>query len=86
MAIETLIILLLIGAAAGFLAGQIVEGYGFGLVGNILLGIVGAFVANWLLPKLGLYAGGTIIGDIVYAALGAIIVLLVAGFVRRVLA
>ena len=86
MAIETLLVLLLVGAAAGFLAGQVVEGYGFGLIGNVVLGIIGAFVANWFLPKLGLYSGGTIIGDIVYAAIGAIIVLLVAGLVRRVVA
>ena len=54
MAVETLLILLFIGATAGFLGGQIVKGYGFGLVGNVLLGIVGAFVASYLLPKLGL--------------------------------
>lgn len=84
MAIETLLILLFIGAAAGFLAGQVVKGYGFGLAGNILLGIVGAFVASYLLPMLGLYSGGSIVGDIVFATIGAIIVLLIAGLVRRV--
>ena len=83
MAIETLLIWLLIGAAAGFLAGQIVKGYGFGVIGNILLGIVGAVVAGYLLPMLGLYSGGTIVGDIVSAMIGAIVVLLIAGFVRR---
>ena len=85
MAVETLLILLFIGAAAGFLAGQIVKGYGFGLLGNVLLGIVRAFVASYLLPKLGLYSGGTIVGDIVFAMIGAIIVLLIAGLVRRVI-
>ena len=85
MAVETLLILLFIGAAAGFLAGQIVKGYGFGLVGNVLLGIVGAFVVSYLLPKLELYSGGTIVGDIVFAMIGAIIVLLIAGLVRRVI-
>ncbi len=83
MMIETLLVMLLVGAAAGFLASHIVEGYGFGLVGNILLGIVGAFVASMLLPMLGLYAGGTLIGSIVYAAIGAVIVLLLVGLVRR---
>jgi len=86
MTIEALAIMLLIGAAAGYLAGIIVEGYGFGVVGNILLGIVGAFVASWLLPKLGLYSGGTVVGDILYAAAGAIVVLLIAGGIRKVVA
>jgi len=85
MAIETLVILLLVGAVAGFLAGQIVKGYGFGLLGNIVLGIVGAVVASYLLPKLGVYSGGTMVGDIVSAMIGAIIVLVMAGFMRRVM-
>ena len=53
MQLEALLILLLIGAAAGFLAGVIVKGYGFGVVGNIVVGIVGAVVGGWLLPSLG---------------------------------
>lgn len=57
MALEGIIIWLIIGAIAGWLAGQIIKGGGFGLVGNIVLGIVGAVVAGWLLPRLGLYIG-----------------------------
>jgi uncharacterized membrane protein YeaQ/YmgE (transglycosylase-associated protein family) len=81
--IQALIIFLIIGAVAGWLAGQIIAGGGFGLVGNIILGIVGALVAGWLLPRLGVYIGGGIIGDIINAAIGAIIVLLVIGLIRR---
>ena len=54
MTIEGLIIWLVIGAIAGWLAGLIVKGYGFGLAGNIVVGIVGAFIAGWLLPRIGL--------------------------------
>ena len=82
MAIESLIILLLVGAIAGWAAGQIVKGYGFGLVGNIVVGVVGAFIGNWLFPVLGLW-GADMIGMIISAILGAVILLVVIGLVRR---
>ncbi len=84
MQVEALLILLLIGAAAGFLAGIIVKGYGFGVVGNIIVGIVGAVFGGWLLPRLGLFAGGDIVGQIISATVGAVILLLLISFVRRV--
>lgn len=84
MQVEGLLILLLIGAAAGFLAGIIVKGYGFGVVGNIVVGIVGALVGGWLLPRLGLFPGGDIIGQIVSATLGAVALLVAISLVRRV--
>lgn len=82
MTVEALIIWLVVGAVAGWLAGQIVKGHGFGLVGNIVVGIVGAFLAGWLLPGLGLGLSG-IVGAIVYAAIGAIILLLLIGLIKR---
>lgn len=82
MTVESLLIWLIVGAVAGWLAGQIVKGHGFGLVGNIVVGIVGAFLAGWLLPGLGLGLGG-IVGSIIYAALGAIILLLLIGLIKR---
>ncbi len=54
MGLEALIIILIVGAVAGWLAGLIVKGVGFGLIGNIVVGIVGAFIAAWLLPKIGI--------------------------------
>ncbi len=54
MSVETLLIIVLIGAVAGWLAGQIVQGTGFGLVGDIIIGIIGAFIGTWLLPQLGI--------------------------------
>lgn len=83
MALEALIILLVIGAIAGFLAGQIVKGYGFGIVGNIVVGIVGALLGGALLPRLGLFAGGDILGQIITATIGAVILLVLLGLVRR---
>ena len=82
MQLESLVILLLIGAAAGFLAGMIVKGYGFGTVGNIITGVVGAFFAGWLLPQLGLFPGGGIVGQIISATIGAVVLLIILRFVR----
>jgi uncharacterized membrane protein YeaQ/YmgE (transglycosylase-associated protein family) len=80
---QTIIIWLVVGAIAGWLAGQIVAGGGFGLVGDIVLGIIGALVGGWLLPRLGIYIAGGIIGAIINAAIGAIIVLLAVRLVKR---
>jgi uncharacterized membrane protein YeaQ/YmgE (transglycosylase-associated protein family) len=83
MQVEPLLILLLIGAVAGFLAGIVVEGYGFGVVGNIVVGIIGAVLGGWLLPQLGLYPGGNLTGQIISATAGAVVLLLLISFVRR---
>ena len=84
MQVEALLVLLLIGAAAGFLAGIIVKGYGFGAIGNVVVGIVGAVFGGWLMPRLGLFAGGDIIGQIISATLGAVVLLVLISFVRRI--
>ncbi len=78
-----LIIWLLVGAIAGWLAGQVVKGYGLGLIGNIVVGIVGGAIAGWLLPRLGIFIGGGIIAEIINAVIGAVILLVVIGFVKR---
>jgi uncharacterized membrane protein YeaQ/YmgE (transglycosylase-associated protein family) len=78
-----LVIWLLIGAVAGWLAGQIMSGGGFGLVGDIIVGIIGAVIAGWLFPYLGLRLGGGILGEIIAAAIGAIILLFVLRLVKR---
>jgi uncharacterized membrane protein YeaQ/YmgE (transglycosylase-associated protein family) len=83
MALETLLIWLVVGAIAGWLAGLIVRGFGFGLIGNIVVGIVGAFIAGWLLPRLGVHIGAGIVGAIIHAMIGAIVLLLIIGLVRR---
>ncbi len=81
---QSLIILLIIGAIAGWLAGQIVKGYGFGLIGNIIVGVIGAYIGNWLFPQLGWW-GEDIVGLIISATLGAVILLFIIGLVRRVM-
>jgi uncharacterized membrane protein YeaQ/YmgE (transglycosylase-associated protein family) len=84
MALQAIIILIIVGAIAGWLAGMIVKGMGFGLIGNIIVGIVGAFIASWLLPQIGLpMIGGAIIGAIIYATIGAVILLVIIGLVKR---
>ncbi|MFN7224951.1 MAG: GlsB/YeaQ/YmgE family stress response membrane protein [Paracoccaceae bacterium] len=83
MGIEALLIMLLIGAIAGWLAGQIVKGYGFGLLGNIVVGIVGAVVAGFLFPRMGFGLGGGILGSIIAATLGAVILLFLIRLIKR---
>lgn len=83
MTLTGLLIWLFIGAVAGWLAGLIVKGYGFGLLGNIVVGIVGAFVGGWLFGLLGIAALHGIVGAIIGATIGAIAVLLLLSLVRR---
>ena len=83
MTIEAILIIAIIGAIAGWLAGLIVKGYGFGLLGNIVVGIVGAFIAGLLFPRLGLNIGTGIVGSIIHATLGAVILLFLIKLVKR---
>jgi uncharacterized membrane protein YeaQ/YmgE (transglycosylase-associated protein family) len=78
-----LIVWIIIGGIAGWIASKIVTGGGMGLAGNVVLGIVGAVVAGWLLPAIGIGLGGGIFGAIITAAIGAIIVLLVISLVKK---
>jgi uncharacterized membrane protein YeaQ/YmgE (transglycosylase-associated protein family) len=82
MDIHALIISLLIGAVAGWLAGQVMRGAGFGLIVNIIVGMIGALVAGWLFPSFLPITG--IAGSIVQSTIGAIIVLAALGLVKRV--
>ena len=76
---------IIVGAIAGWLAGLIVRGFGFGLLGNIVVGIIGAFLAGWLLPMLGIgfSLGSPIVTSIVYAMIGAIVLLVLIGLIKR---
>ena len=80
----SIVIWLVVGAIAGWLAGLVVKGGGSGLLGNIIVGIIGAFIAEWLLPRLGVHiGGGPLLGQIVSAIIGAVILLFILGLVRR---
>ena len=85
MDIIAVLVTLASGAIAGWLAGVLVEGAGFGLLGNILVGIAGAFVAALLFPRLGLglTLGGGLVGAIVTSALGAVVLLLIVNLLQR---
>ena len=83
MGIESLLIILVIGAVAGWLAGLIVKGYGYGLVGNIVIGIIGAVIGGFLLPRVGLSLGGGILGAILSSTIGAVILLFLIRLVKR---
>jgi len=74
---------LIIGAVAGWLAGVLVKGGGFGLLVDILIGIVGAIIGGWLAGLLGITIGGGILASIITATLGAVILLIVARAFRR---
>ena len=80
---ESILIILLVGLIAGWLAGKIVQGTGFGLIGDIAIGIVGAFIASWLLPRLGIGLGVGLIREIIDATIGAVLLLVIIRLVRR---
>ena len=79
---EGIIVILFVGLVAGWLAGKIVRGTGFGIIGDILVGIAGAFVASFLFPKLGFHIGGGLLSEIIYSAIGAVVLLLIVRLVR----
>ena len=68
--------ILLVGVIAGWLAGKIIRGAGFGLIGDLIVGILGAFVGSWLLPRLGIHLGVGLVSEIINATIGAIVLLL----------
>jgi uncharacterized membrane protein YeaQ/YmgE (transglycosylase-associated protein family) len=85
MPIEQVIIWAVVGIVAGFLAGVIVKGYGLGLLGNLVVGVIGAILAGWLLPRLGISFSvfNPLVTSICYATIGAVILLLLIGLARR---
>jgi uncharacterized membrane protein YeaQ/YmgE (transglycosylase-associated protein family) len=83
MSVETMLIWIIVGAVAGWLAGLIVRGFGFGLLGNIIVGILGAILGGWLLGELGVVFAAGIINTILTATLGAVALLLIVRVVKR---
>ena len=79
---ESVLAWIIVGAIAGWLAGVLVKGYDSGLIGNIVIGILGAGIAGVLAPQLGLYTK-SMAGSIVAATLGAVILLFLVGLFRR---
>ena len=83
MNIEQLLVILLIGAIAGWLAGMIIKGGGFGIIGNIIVGILGAVFGGWLFNALDISVGGEWLGPIVTSTAGAVLLLIILRFVRK---
>ncbi|MGH6741381.1 MAG: GlsB/YeaQ/YmgE family stress response membrane protein [Bradyrhizobium sp.] len=81
---NSIVVILIIGLIAGWLAGMIMGG-GFGLIGDIIIGIIGAYIGNWLWGELHLpVIGGFWISAIVISTVGACILLFILRLVRRV--
>ena len=78
-----IILILLIGAIAGWLAGLIMKGKGMGFFVNAILGIVGAFVGSYVFNLIGFSVGSGLFGVIITATAGAVILLFIVGLLRK---
>jgi uncharacterized membrane protein YeaQ/YmgE (transglycosylase-associated protein family) len=85
MTLESLLIYLLVGALSGWLAGFVVVGGGLGLIGDIVVGVVGSFIAGWMLPRLGFHFGSGLAAHIINGAIGGIVFLAGLMLIRRIL-
>jgi uncharacterized membrane protein YeaQ/YmgE (transglycosylase-associated protein family) len=74
---------IIIGLVAGWLAGVIMRGGGFGVIGDIVVGILGALIGGWLFTRLGASTGGGLLGAIIVATIGAIILIFVVRLFKR---
>ncbi len=82
MEAQSLIMFLVIGAVAGWLAGLLMRGGGFGLLGNIVVGVIGAFVGGFLFNLIGISAGG-LVGSLITAVAGAAVLLFLVGLFKK---
>lgn len=79
----TVIWFLLIGAVAGWLAGLVMKGRGFGVLGNIIVGVVGAILGGYLFGVLGVSTGGGLLGSLITAFVGAVVLLFLVGLIKK---
>jgi len=80
-----MIYVLLVGLVAGAIAGAIVRGKGYGCIVNIVIGIIGAYIGNWLLLEMGIYIHDGLLGTVITAVIGAVAFLLVVNIIGKVL-
>jgi len=80
---ESLVLVLVVGVVAGWLAGQLVRGTGYGLIGDLIIGIIGAYIGTWLLPQLNIHIGSGIVGAIISATIGAVLLLIILRVFRK---
>jgi uncharacterized membrane protein YeaQ/YmgE (transglycosylase-associated protein family) len=83
MSLTNLIWFLLIGLIAGWLAGKVMRGGGFGIIGDMIVGVIGALIGGWLFGQLGIWPGGGLIGAIIVAFVGAVILIFLLRIIRR---
>jgi len=87
---QGIVIILLVGLLAGWLAAKIVQGAGLGIIGDIIVGIIGAFIGRWLflhfriLNQLHINVGGAFVRDLITATIGAVVLLLLIRIIRRI--
>ena len=74
---------LIIGLVAGWLAGVLMKGGGFGMIGDLVVGVIGAVLGGWLFGALGISAGGGLIGSLVVAVIGAVVLLFLVRLIKR---
>ena len=74
---------LVVGLVAGWLAGVLVKGGGFGVIGDLVVGVIGAFLGGWLFSTLGASAGGGLLGSIIVATIGAVVLLFIVRLLKR---
>jgi uncharacterized membrane protein YeaQ/YmgE (transglycosylase-associated protein family) len=77
---------ILIGIAAGWLAGQFMKGSGYGLIGDLVVGVLGALLGGWLFRQLGWNVGGELLGALITATVGAVVLIVALRLAKRVLA
>jgi uncharacterized membrane protein YeaQ/YmgE (transglycosylase-associated protein family) len=80
---QSLLVIIVVGIIAGWLAGRVMEGGGFGLIGDLIVGLIGAFIGDWLLPRLGIHLGTGVIALIINAFIGAVVLLLILRLASR---
>ena len=74
---------LLVGLVAGWLAGVLVKGGGFGVIGDIIVGVLGALLGGFLFRSLGVSAGGGLLGSVVVATVGAVVLIVILRLIKR---
>ena len=85
MELQSIIIILVLGAVAGWLGGLVFKGSGLGLIGNIVVGILGGFIGYWLLPKIGVHinTGTPWVNYLITAGIGAVVLLALLNIIFR---
>ena len=81
---QSLAVILSVGLVAGWIAAKFMTKYGMGIVGDVIVGVIGAYIGNWLAPRLGVHFGTGLVRTSLNATTGAIVLLLLIRLIRRV--